>query len=305
MTMRLRQIESFLAVVEAGSITQAAANLYLTQPSLSVQITTLEKELGGQLFERLPHRLRLTPAGRAFLVEARRVVADIDRAKRSVQAVTEGTLGELEIATVTSLAAGIIPSVARTWRRSHPDVALLLHEHSHADRLEEAVLNAQGDFGFGPHPRLPMAEVIDVGAEEFVFVFAADDPLASSPAIDPSNLRDRRWVLYEPAHGLSVVVATVCAAFGFSPIAGVRTSQVASAARLAAAGLGPALLPSNVVPTDIDAAVRPATRPLIRRLAAYSRTPMPPIVRSFVAHLSNPAHGLIEYPSDRDDVLEL
>jgi len=56
--MRLRQIEYFLAVAEAGSITQAAANLYLAQPSLSYQITTLEKELGGQLFERLPRGLR-------------------------------------------------------------------------------------------------------------------------------------------------------------------------------------------------------------------------------------------------------
>ncbi len=305
MTMRLRQIEYFLAVVEAGSITQAATNLYLTQPSLSVQITTLERELGGRLFERLPHGLRLTPAGRAFLVEARRVVADVARAKRSVQAVTEGTQGELEIATVTSLAAGIIPSVARSWRRSHPQVALRLREHTHADRLEEAVVAGEGDFGFGPRPRLSMAEVIDVGAEQFVFVFAADDPLASDPVVNPWSLRDRRWVLYEPAHGLSVVVATVCAAFGFSPVAGVRTSQVESAARLAAAGLGPALLPANVVPADIDAAVRPATRPLIRRLAAYSRTPMPPIVRSFVAQLSHAEHGLIGYPPDRDDVLDL
>jgi hypothetical protein len=60
-----------------------------------------------------------------------------------------------------------------------------------------------------------------------------------------------------------------------------------------------------VVPAHIDAAVRPAIRPLIRRLAAYSRTPMPPIVRSFVEQLSNPAHGLIDYPPDRDDIIEL
>ena len=303
--MRLRQIEYFLAVAEAGSITQAAANLYLAQPSLSYQITTLEKELGGQLFERLPRGLRLTPAGRVFLVEAKRVVADVGRAKRSVQAVTEGALGELEIATVTSLAAGVIPSVARTWHRSHPQMALRLHEHTHADRLEEALLGGEGDFGFGPLPRMPMGEVVDVGAEEFVFVMAADDPQASDPAIDPSDLRDRDWVLYDPAHGLSAVVGKVCSAFGFWPRAGVHTSQVESAARLAAAGLGPALLPSNVVPANIDAAVRPAIRPLIRRLAAYSRTPMPPIVRSFVMQLSNPAHGLIDYPPDRDDIIEL
>lgn len=303
--MRLRQMEYFLAVAEAGSITQAAANLYLAQPSLSYQITTLEKELGGQLFERLPRGLRLTPAGRVFLVEAKRVIADVGRAKRSVQAVTEGALGELEIATVTSLAVGIIPSVARSWRYSHPHVALRLHEHTHVDRLEEGLLGGIGDFGFGPIPRRPMGEVIEIGAEEFVFVLPADDPQAAESAIDPLSLRDRDWVLYDPAHGLSVVVNKVCSAFGFSPPVGVRTSQVETAARLAAAGLGPALLPSNVIPSNIDAAVRPATRPLIRRLAAYSRTAMPPIVNSFVDELRDPKHGLIEYPADRSDVFDL
>ncbi|QBJ96601.1 LysR family transcriptional regulator [Rhodococcus sp. ABRD24] len=303
--MRLRQVEYFLAVAEAGSITQAAANLYLAQPSLSYQITTLEKELGGQLFERLPRGLRLTPAGRVFLVEAKRVIADVGRAKRSVQAVTDGALGELEIATVTSLAVGVIPSVARAWRRSHANVALRLHEHSHSDRLEEGVQGGIGDFGFGPVPRRPMGEVVEVGTEEFVFVLPHDDPHATDRVINPADLQDRDWVLYDPAHGLSIVVNTVCSAFGFSPQVGVRTSQVETAARLAAAGLGPALLPANVIPANIDAAVRPATRPLIRRLAAYSRSSMPAIVRSFVDELRSAEHGLKEYPTGRGEVLDL
>lgn len=302
--MRLRQIEYFAAVVEAGSITQAAANLFLAQPSLSHQITTLEKELGGQLFERLPRGLRLTPAGRAFLVEANRVLADVSRAKRSVQAVTDGVLGELEIATVTSLAVGIIPSVASGWRRTHPKVSLRLHEHTHADRLEEALLNGIGDFGFGPTPHRPMGEVIHVGYEEFVFVVPTDDPLAGESSIDPSELRDRAWVLYDPAHGLSAVVSKVCSSFGFSPAESVRTSQVETAARFAAAGFGPALLPANVIPENIDAAVLPAHRPVIRHLAAYSRTSMPQIVRSFVDEIINRPCGL---PAGRsvDDAYEI
>ncbi|MEI4741974.1 LysR family transcriptional regulator [Rhodococcus erythropolis] len=303
--MRLRQVEYFVAVVEAGSITQAAANMYLAQPSLSHQITTLEKELGGSLFERLPRGLRLTPAGRAFLVEAKRIVADVARAKRSVQAVTDGILGELEIATVTSLAVGIVPSVASSWRRSHPKVSLRLHEHTHVDRLEESVLGGVGDFAFGPVPRRPMGEVIDVGSEEFVFVLPPDDPLAGERAVDPSELRDRGWVLYDPAHGLSVIVSKVCSAFGFSPLDAVRTSQVETAARLAAAGLGPALLPANVIPANIDAVVLPATRPLIRRLAAYSRSPMPTIVQSFVEEIKDPRHGLSVNVDESESVFEL
>lgn len=303
--MRLRQVEYFVAVVEAGSITQAAANLYIAQPSLSHQITTLEKELGGALFERMPRGLRLTPAGRAFLVEAKRIVADINRARRAVQSVTEGVLGELEISTVTSLAVGIIPSVARRWRERHPKMALRLHEHLHADRLEEALINGVGDFGFGPIPKMPMAEIVEVGTEEFVFVLPPDDPLAGQSAVDPRELADRPWVLYDHLHGLSNVVAKVCSEHGFAPSGAVRTSQVESAARLAAAGLGPALLPSNVIPASIDAVVRSATRPLIRRLAAYSPSRMPAIVRSFVDEIADPSHGLIPATSLPKDFFDL
>jgi DNA-binding transcriptional LysR family regulator len=303
--MRLRQVEYFVAVVEAGSITQAAANLYLAQPSLSHQITTLEKELGGSLFERLPRGLRLTPAGRAFLVEAKRIVSDVNRARRAVQSVTEGVLGELEISTVTSLAVGIIPSVARSWRETHPKMSLRLYEYTHASRLEESLLNGVGDFGFGPIPRFPMGEVIDVGAEEFMFVLPADDPLAGQSAVDPGELAERPWVLYDATHGLSTVVTTVCSAYGFAPAGAVRTSQVETAARLAAAGLGPALLPANVVPPNIGALVLPAIRPLIRRLAAYSRTTMPPIIHGFVEAISDPRHGLMPSSSLPEDFFEL
>ncbi|OBC17121.1 hypothetical protein A5784_25030 [Mycobacterium sp. 852013-50091_SCH5140682] len=303
--MRLRQVEYFVAVVEAGSITQAAANLYLAQPSLSHQITTLEKELGSALFERLPRGLRLTPAGRAFLIEAKRIVADVARAKRAVQSVGDGVIGELEISTVTSLAAGIVPSVARSWRSSHAKVALRLHEHTHAHRLEEGLVNGVGDFGFGPQPRLPMGEVVDVGAEEFVFVLPAGDPLGGQQTVDPRELADRPWVLYDANHGLSEVVTAVCSAFGFSPTGAVRTSQVQTAAQLAAAGLGPALLPSNVVPGDIDAVVLSAERPLIRKLSAYARGPMPPIVRSFVEEITNPRHGLLPLSDVLQDVFVL
>ncbi len=303
--MRLRQVEYFIAVVEAGSISQAAANLYLSQPSLSYQITTLEKELGGQLFERLPRGLRLTPAGRAFLAEASRVVADVERARRAVQAVSSGMLGELEIATVTSLAVGIIPSVASAWRATHPDVALRLHEHLHVDRLEEGLSGGVGDFAFGPHPRIQVGELLDMGHEEFVFVLPQGHRLLSQTAIDPADLATDSWVLYQPDHGLSAVVGKVTSAYGYRPREAVRTSQVETAARLAAAGLGPATLPSNAVPPDLVDTVRPARRPLIRRLAAYSRSPMPDIVRSFTDELARPEHGLSFEPLDEDAIFAL
>src|SRR5947209_4175210 len=69
--MNLRQLEYFVAIAERGSLTAAAEALLVSQPSLSQQVRALERELGGQLVERLPRGVRLTAAGQELLVEAR------------------------------------------------------------------------------------------------------------------------------------------------------------------------------------------------------------------------------------------
>lgn len=72
--MSLRQMEYFVAVVEESSFTRAAERLHVTQPALSHQIKALERNVGGELLERLPRGVLLTPMGRAFLPHAERSV---------------------------------------------------------------------------------------------------------------------------------------------------------------------------------------------------------------------------------------
>lgn len=281
--MRLRQLEYVIAVADAGSLTQAAADLFVAQPSLSQQIIALEREVGGELFERLPRGVRLTPAGRAFVAEARAVVEGAARAQEAVRAVTQGRTGELRLATITSLAVGLVPAVASAWSRRHPEVAVRLTEHGHPDRLEDAVRVGEADLGLGPLPHGTMAQVLELGAEELVFVLRADDSAAQAERVDPTALADRPWVLFEGTHGLSDLVRRMCSLWGFVPTAAVRTSQTEAAVRLAAAGLGPAVVPSNVVGPGLPGVVtRPVSRPVLRRLGVYSRAPLGPLELSFV-----------------------
>ncbi len=88
--MSLDQIRTFVAVAEAGSMTAAASRLHLTQPPLSRQLASLEDELRTRLFERQARGMRLMPAGEAFLVHARRILAAVDDAVVAVVAVTAG-----------------------------------------------------------------------------------------------------------------------------------------------------------------------------------------------------------------------
>lgn len=281
--MNLRQLEYFVAIADAGSFTRAADLLTVAQPSLSQQIKGLEQELGGRLLERLPTGVRLTSAGKTFLPEARTVVTHAERAARAARSALGLQAGELEVATVTSVAYGVLPPALQRWHAEFPDVSLTLHEFRHRRAMEDAVRSGSGDIAVGPRPLDWAGPVVQLGWEEFVAVLPHGDPLAAGGARVPIEaLRDRGWVMFAPDHGLSDVIRYVCARAGFTPHGTVVTAQVASAAHLAAAGLGVALIPDNVVPAGLDAEVRRLRAPVVRPLVAFTRDTFGPAADAFL-----------------------
>src|SRR5579859_2695158 len=101
--MELRQLEHFVAVAEERSFTRAAARLHLVQSTLSVSIKSLERELGGRLFDRTTHRVTLTDAGQALLAEARNALAAVDAARDAVAAAHGGLRGTVRVGIMRSL----------------------------------------------------------------------------------------------------------------------------------------------------------------------------------------------------------
>src|ERR1700712_3623517 len=135
--MSLRQMEYLVAVVEEGSFTRAAERLFVSQPALSHQVKALETSVGGELLERRPHSVGLTPMGRAFLPHATAAVRAADEARRAARAVGQLEAGELRIGTLHSIALGVVPAAIRAWRLAHPDVSFALHEYVNIDTLAD------------------------------------------------------------------------------------------------------------------------------------------------------------------------
>lgn len=279
----IRQLECFVAVVDEGTFTAAAAAVSMTQPALSRSVRELERVVGAPLLERLPRGVVLTPAGRAVLPPARAALAEARRVRDLGRRVAGLEEGELRVAAVQSLTLAALLPVVRHWGRRFPGVRLRLHEFAHLDRLEEAMHEGVADVAVAPRPERWPGPLRDLGTEEFVVVLPAGD--AAPPPGHRLPLRElshRAWVHYEPGNGLAQVLDAACAAAGFTPRVAVRTSQTSAAPRLAAAGLGPALVPANVLaPTDPGTVVFPA--PAVRRpLAVFTRHRPDAVTTAFV-----------------------
>jgi len=284
----LRQFEYLVKVAELGSFTAAADELSASQPSLSSQIAVLEREVGGRLLERLPRAVRLTPAGRAMIPHAIAALAEARRAFSAARQATGIESGELDIATVHSATLGLLPSPLRLWHESHPGIKVRLHEYRHGDDLVAAMRRGEADVAIGPTPSDWTGHVADLGEEELVIVVAANDPLAHwQGPLELSRLAKRRWVHFAAGHGLGELLDAACAEAGFIPLVALRVEQTASAPLLAAAGLGPTLVPASIIPETFDGrifATSPATK---RTIAIYHRSDSDPLTVAFSRSLAN------------------
>jgi DNA-binding transcriptional LysR family regulator len=280
----LRQVSYFLAVADEGSFTLAARRLRIAQPSLSQQVQALERDLSATLLERTSHGVRLTTAGREFLPEGRAMLAAAERARLAVRQTEALERGELEIATVRSLAVGVLPQLIGSFRSQHPGVSIWLREFAHREHLNNAVLEGLSDIAVGPRPTAWSGPLIALGWEQFVVIVPPSDPLGrGNGSVDLRRLAEREWILYEPGHGLDDVVLFACHQAGFTPRAAMRTGQAEAAVRLAASGLGVAMVPINVVPEHLSTISRRLRQPVIRELAAYTRTQFSTAAEAFAA----------------------
>jgi DNA-binding transcriptional LysR family regulator len=133
--MELRHLRYFVRVAEEENVSRAALKLHVSQPALSRQIRDLEEELGFLLLERSAKSVRLTDAGRAFLIEARAVLQRAEEAVQAARAIATGGSGELHVGYAPSLTARILPPALRAFQAELPNVRVRLHDFSTEEML--------------------------------------------------------------------------------------------------------------------------------------------------------------------------
>jgi DNA-binding transcriptional LysR family regulator len=281
--MTLKQLQYLIAVVDEGSFGRAAPALYVSQPTLSQQIRSLEAEVGGPLLERLARGVRPTPAGEAFLPAARAALAATERGRRAARMVLDLEAGELDIATVGTVALGLLPAVLRRFRPRYRGLTVRVNEYRDGPSLAQAVADGAADLGIGPRPADWTGPLESLGWEQFVVILPTGDRLRSTgDPVPVAALAEREWVLFEREHALAGLIERLCAVEGFTPRAAVRSGQIAGVAALAAAGLGPAIVPINIVAGPLRGGTRSLDPPRARELCAFTRATWSPLARAFL-----------------------
>ncbi|MEU1250784.1 LysR family transcriptional regulator [Micromonospora arida] len=248
--MEFHQLRYVLAVAETSNFTRAAERCLVVQSALSHQIARLERELGARLFERTSRRVRLTPAGMAFLPAARQCLDAAERAAAEVAAAVGEVRGRVTVGLIPTVAAVDIPATLRAFRERYPHVRVRLRVGG-SDELVEHITQGVIDIAFVGLPGGVPPKGVDVhelARDRLVAVIAPDHPLTREPAVDLHRLAAEVFVDFPAGSAGRAQTDHAFAAANLVRDVAFEVTAADLMAELVAAGLGVAMLPSAYVP---------------------------------------------------------
>ena len=244
----LAQLRALVALADHLHFGQAAADLGVSQPSVSGAITGLEAALGVALAERTSRRVVLTPAGQQAAARARRALAEVDHLVGPAQ---EGTGdARLRLGVIPTVAPYVLAPVLRALARRLPDLRLEVTEDQTARLLHDLSGRALDALVLALPTGAPGVVEVLLYGEDFVLLVPPEHPLAGRTGLSPAVLRDVRLLLLDEGHCLSGQVLDICRQAGAVADHPARAASLTTIAQLVAAGLGTTLLPATALPVE-------------------------------------------------------
>lgn len=253
--MELRQLRYFIAVAEELHFTRAALRMHIGQPPLSHAIQMLEEDIGAQLFERTKRSVRLTAAGQAFLLDARRIVALTESAGEVARKAARGETGELRIGfTFSTPFTTLFSKVISLYREKYPEVNLIFRELSTNRQLEE-IQKQKLDLGLIRPPdgaieetvKLNDMQVTSLRRDPLLAVLPMTHALSKKKKVALKELIDESFIMYPHKAGTGIYpqIMRLCQAQGFAPKVAHEVGEASTIIGLVAAGCGISILPGS------------------------------------------------------------
>lgn len=253
----LPRLTCFIAVAEELHFGRAAERLRMTQPPLSRQIQQLEHELGVQLVDRSSRSVTLTPAGVAFLPDARRIVRLAESAELTVRRIPAGDLGTVAIGFTGASAHAVLPQLLGAAQEKLPDVELILREMVSSAQLD-AIASGELDLGLvRPASSRPGIDTRPLHREQLVAALPTDHELVGRDRLAIEDFDDQPVVMYSPvdARYFNELLVASFMAVGAAPRYVQYVTQIHTMLALVRSGLGMALVPESATTMRPDGVV--------------------------------------------------
>lgn len=247
--MDLREQEYVVALAKHQSITRAAEELYITQPTLSIFLNRLEERMGVPLFDRVGKRLVPTCAGELYVRSAREMLAIQNEFRGELSDMIKGYAGQLRLGLHLRRSRYLLPKVLTEFESSHPQVEVTVTETSSRD-MEQQLLDGDLDLiltnRFFQRDKL---ETLPIYNDHLVMALPADHPACaqaralsghSYPWLDLKLLADERFILQTPEQSVRIFTDAAFSYAGISPKRSFIIENMETAVQMAAEGYGAA-----------------------------------------------------------------
>lgn len=287
--MELRHLRYFVAVAEAENVSRAALKLHVSQPGISRQIRDLEDEIGFALFERNAKSIKLTNAGKAFLMEARAVLQRADEAVKTARAIATGAQGELHVGYAPSPTSRILPPALRAFQAESPNVRVKLHDCS-TEEMIAGLREGKLQIAFMVRPTSRMLRGVhfeEVMRDTICVAAAPNHPLARRRSVSLVEVAKEPLAVYSRAEYPEAheELIAMFAKIKSKPRIAEEHDGVASLIAGVESGAGVALVPESIAciagPRLKLVKLAPALDPLVIG-AAWSRDGLAPAAERFL-----------------------
>ncbi len=279
--MELRQLQSFLEAAKSGSFRGAARVLYLSQPSLSGRIRSLERELRTPLFHRMGRGVRLTAAGEAFQPFVEQALQILDQGTEAARNTSDSQKRTITIGSARIIGTYILPPTIERFQKRFPQVATRISTGRSSDVIE-MVANGVVDVGLSRGIHHPDVFSIHLYDEPIVLATYPDHPFARRGHAYISEVAKQPLILYDPSSTYFLLINQACRKAGIVPQIETMLDNIEATKRMVALGLGISFLPHSAILTEIeqgtlryielqgDQQVHLPTHVLVRRAQHYS-----------------------------------
>jgi DNA-binding transcriptional LysR family regulator len=290
MRFDLVDLQLFVAVADARSITGGALRAHLALASASARIKGLESALGTALLKRTRRGIELTAAGESLLDHARIILHNVETMRGDLAAYASGVRASVLLLANTSGLSEHLPKALAAFLRAHPDINVDVEERESTD-IAAAIVTGAADLGFAAEHALPdSVERFLFSEDRLMLVAARHGDFAGRRQIDFVELRDRDFVGLTNSTALQIHIAKHTARLGMRPRFRARLRDFDAICQMVAADVGIAVVPE----TAAKRCARSMPIAMIRIRDPWANRKLTICARSFKS-LPRPAKQLVEY----------